>query len=283
MEQVLEQTQLRVPPDERGLQPVRTSAPEPLGDHAQGAPRRDRRLLALEHLVAGRLEGDRTRGGALGRLADEHGPGCRDGLEPRRGVHEIAGDHALVAGAEGDGRLAGHDPRASVHLRTEGPHGVDDLEGRPDGALRVVLAGDRRAPDGHDGVPDELLDGAAVAGDDVAGEIEVRGQQFADRLGVAALGEAREPDEVGEEDGDEPSLGDGSGGRAGPRCPAGRVTGTDRRTGPGSRRPGLELGPALPAEPRPGRVRRPARRARRGELGAALVAELAAGLIDRAA
>ena len=41
--------------------------------------------------------------------------------------------------------------------------GVDELERRTDRALGVVLVGDRRAPDRHDRVADELLDRAAVA------------------------------------------------------------------------------------------------------------------------
>ena len=42
-----------------------------------------------------------------------------------------------------------------------------------DGALGVVLVRDRRAPDGHDRVADELLDRAAVALDDLARQVEV--------------------------------------------------------------------------------------------------------------
>ena len=53
------------------------------------------------------------------------------------------------------------------------PHGVDQLERRAHGALGIVLVRDRRAPDGHHRVADELLDGAAVAVDDVAREVEV--------------------------------------------------------------------------------------------------------------
>ena len=49
----------------------------------------------------------------------------------------------------------------------EDADGVDELEGGADGPLGVVLARDRRAPDGHDRVADELLDGAAVALDDI--------------------------------------------------------------------------------------------------------------------
>ena len=49
-------------------------------------------------------------------------------------------------------------------------HGVDQVQRGADGTLGIVLASDRRAPDGHDRVADELLDRAAVASDDVAGE-----------------------------------------------------------------------------------------------------------------
>ena len=91
----------------------------------------------------------------------------------------------------------------------EGLDGVDELEAGPDGPLGVVLAGDGGAPDGHDGVADELLDGAAVAADHLAGELEVAVQELAGVLGVVALGEGREADEVGEEDRDEAALGDG--------------------------------------------------------------------------
>ncbi len=52
---------------------------------------------------------------------------------------------------------------------------IDELQAGPDGALGVVLAGDRGAPDRHHGVADELLDGAAVAADDVARDVEVAG------------------------------------------------------------------------------------------------------------
>ena len=46
--------------------------------------------------------------------------------------------------------------------------GRDEVERRANGPLGVVLVCDRRSPDGHDGVADELLDGAAVALDDRA-------------------------------------------------------------------------------------------------------------------
>ena len=76
--------------------------------------------------------------------------------------------------AERDGRLAGQHAGPQLELAArrrirEAADGVDELEGRPDGALGVVLVRRRRAPDGHHRVADELLHVAAVAGDDVAG------------------------------------------------------------------------------------------------------------------
>ena len=77
---------------------------------------------------------------------------------------------------------------------------LGERERRADGALGVVLARDRRAPDGHHGVADELLDHPAVALDELAAALEVARQELADLLGVAVLGERREADEVGEQD-----------------------------------------------------------------------------------
>ena len=112
-------------------------------------------------------------------------------------------------GAERDRRLAGQDagPRLDRPARASA-HRVDQLEAGPDGTLGVVLVGDRRAPDRHHRVADELLDGAAVAADDVAGEVEVARQELPRLLRVALLGERREADEVGEQDRHEAPLGD---------------------------------------------------------------------------
>ena len=84
-----------------------------------------------------------------------------------------------LRGAEGDGGLAGQDAGACAERRFETGHPVDELEGGPDRALGVILVRGRGAPDRHHGVADELLDGAAVAGDDVAGGLEVAGQEVA--------------------------------------------------------------------------------------------------------
>ena len=101
MSSVLEQPELVVAPDERGLGQVGAAAPAALGHDAQRPPGGHRRGLALEHLLAGRLEGDGRAGRAHRRLADEHRAGGGDRLQPGGGVDEVAGDQALAGRARG--------------------------------------------------------------------------------------------------------------------------------------------------------------------------------------
>ena len=97
VEQVLEQPELVVAADERRLQLVAPAAAAALGDDAQRAPRRHRRCLALEDLLAGGLERDRAVSAARSVASPTRTvPGCGDRLEPGRGVDEVARDHALV-------------------------------------------------------------------------------------------------------------------------------------------------------------------------------------------
>ncbi len=152
-----------------------------------------------------------------------------------------------------DRRLAGQDAGPGRDAGPERADGVDELERGPDGPLGVVLVGDRRTPDGHHRVADELLDEPAVPADHLPRELEVAGQELAGVLGVAALGQGREADEVGEQDRHEAALGDRSRGRH-PRWPARR---------PGRRRGGrkdraLEGDGAFAAELRGGQVGRSA-------------------------
>ena len=94
--------------------------------------------------------------------------------------------------------------------------GVDELERGTNGTFGVVLVRDGGTPHRHDRVADELLDRAAVSADHVLGELEVARQKVACVLGVATLGEGREPDQIGKQDRDEPPLGDwGDGDRGG--------------------------------------------------------------------
>ena len=273
VEQILDLAELVVAADERGLEPLRAVPAASLGHDPEGTPGRHRAGLALEDLIAGLLEDDRGRCRPLGRLADEDGPGRRDRLQPARRVDEIAGDHALVRGAERHGGLAGQDAGPRRDPRPEGADRVDELEPGPDGSLGVVLVGGRRAPDGHDGVADELLDRPAVPADDVPRQVEVPAQQLAGVLGVPSLGEGREPDEIREQDADDASLGD--------RRHGGVRGGTaDRHI---RRRRAGHSRAAFAAELGVCRDRSPARGAADHEGLTALDAELAAGLVDLAA
>ena len=91
VEEVLELPQLLVAADERRLERLRSPDAAALGDDAQGTPGWDGADLALEDLVGGGLEDDRAGGGALGRLADEHGRGRGDALQPAGRVDHVAG------------------------------------------------------------------------------------------------------------------------------------------------------------------------------------------------
>ena len=150
--------------------------------------------------------------------------------------------------------------RAAVD-RSRARHG-GEVECSPNGSLGVVLLCDRRAPDRHDGVADELLDRAAVALDHVRA-VEVPAQQLARLLRVPPLRGCGEPDEVDEQDRDEAALGCRCGCAAGGR--AWRVD--------------LEQHSAVAAEPLAGCVHTPARRAHRRERAATVATEPLPGWI----
>src|SRR5262245_24388540 len=198
-------------------------------------------------------------------LADEDGAWIGDRLDTRGRVDEVTGNHALTGCAHGDRRLTGHDRGAGYKARladlgVERLDGLDEVERGSHGALGVVLLGHRGAPHGHHGVADELLHRAAEAFDHLPSGVEVAGEQLPNLLGVPVFGERGEPDEVGEEDGNEPPL-------------------RGRRGAEGRRSPGLsggELRSALVAEPLVWWVRRAAARAGGCERRAAFAAEACA-------
>ena len=173
-------------------------------------------------------------------------------MQSRRGVDEVARDHALVRRAERDRGFAGQHAGAGADAGAEGLDRGDDVECRTNGALGVVLASDRRAPHGHDRVADELLDRAAVAADHLAGKLEVARQELAGLLRVPALGQRREADEVGEQDRDEAAFRDrgvrgGGSSRGGGRGAVG-VADAGRRAALGAElRAGEERRATLPA------------------------------------
>ncbi len=95
VEEVLEQAELLVAADEGRLEPLAAVASADLGHDPQRAPGRDRAGLALEQLLAGLFEGDGRRCRPMRRLADQDGARRCDRLQSRRGIDEVAGDHAL--------------------------------------------------------------------------------------------------------------------------------------------------------------------------------------------
>ena len=129
----------------------------------------------------------------------------------RAAVFDAVADDETLLGRLGRGDAAGHDPDPGLQLGrvlgAVGGDGRDELEAGPHGPLGVVLLRDRGAPDRHDGVADELLDDAAVAGDDGPGELEVAGEELSYLLGVSLFGERREADEVAEQHRDVAQLG----------------------------------------------------------------------------
>ncbi len=190
VEQLLDQPQLAVAADQRRLEPVGPLGAAHRGHHGADRPQRHRVGLALHRVAADVDVGDRRGGQQPGRLVDPDLARGRRRLHPRRGVDRVAGDHALLGGADGHGHLAGHDadPHREVgrlEVVAHRGHAVDQLETGADRALGVVLVGGRHAPDRHHRVADELLDGAAVALDDPAALLEVRRQQLAHVLLVA--------------------------------------------------------------------------------------------------
>ena len=215
---VAQQPELVVATDEGRLDLVGPAAAAALGHDPDGTERGHRRDLALEHLVAGGLEGDGRIRGLLGLLADEDRARRGHALEARRGVDDVAGDQTLVGRTDGHRRLAGQDSGPRLEPGTERADAVDEVERGADRAFGVVVVRDRRAPDGHHGVADELLDRAAVAADDLLAMLEVARQELAHGLGVAALGEGREPDEVGEQDRHQATLRDGRRGSVWTAC-----------------------------------------------------------------
>ncbi len=193
VEEILDPAQLAVPAHEGRLQAGRLERPAGPGDDTKRLPERDEADLPLQ-LVRPRVRVDDCLiGRAAGRLADEHIPRRGDGLDPGRGVDEVAGDHALTLGSDRHRGLAREHacPRPKLghgNLVAEGGHGRDQVERRSDRTLGVVLGRGRRAPDRHHRVADELLDRPAVELDQPPARVEVAREQLAGVLRVATLG-----------------------------------------------------------------------------------------------
>ena len=211
VEQGLELGELVLPADELGAEAAQ------LGAGARQRRGRDpgaqRFLLALHRDRVAGVEGEGLLGGGVGGLADGDGHRWGHRLQARRHVDGVAGEEALAARGVDVGaheRLAGVDPDADLDRSAadarQGVELVDDAQAGAHGALGVVLVHGRHAEDGDHGVADELLDRAAVGLDRRAGGGVEALQEGVDELGVVALGERGEADEVADEGGDDATF-----------------------------------------------------------------------------
>ena len=173
VEQVLDESKLLVPTDERGFQALRSSDALALGHDPKRPPGLDRLLLALQVERSDLGEGDSARGGPPSGLVDEHCARRGNALDPRGRVDGVTEHHAFCHLADRDRHLSGDDPGSGCQIHAGLDSELGDrrhhLEGRANGPLGIVLVRDRCSPDRHDRVPDELLDRACVVADDGLG------------------------------------------------------------------------------------------------------------------
>ena len=149
-----------------------------------------------------------------------------DALQAGGRVDHVAGDHSLgpPGRRQRDKRLPGGDANPYRQAARSGGlvqllDGLQDAQAGPDGPLRVVLVGDRRAEHRHHRVADELLDGAPEPLD--------LGPNRAEVIGATGPGRPRdrpgptggEPDQVAEQHRDDLALLAGRGPWPGGRPP----------------------------------------------------------------
>ena len=172
---IAQELQIVVATDERsrGRALAAGQGDQPEGRHPLG--------LALQLQRLDRLGLDRVADEQVCERAQERLHRRRRLLEPRRHVHGVTGRKPLVPG-----RLVGHD-LAGVHAgairhrhavvaverNVERVQAAAHVERRPHGPQRIVLMRLRQPEHRHDGVADELLDGAAVTLDGRPHDVEV--------------------------------------------------------------------------------------------------------------
>ena len=172
--------------------------------------RRDRLGLALCLEAGGRPVDEAIRGLAAS-FGDQDSPRLGLLLEAGRGVDRVARDQEVLAGRgvpAGDD-LAARDTQPDRQAFRQAWVSADlvaQVERRADRPLGVVAVGDGQAEDRHHRIADELLDGAAVVGDHLAGDRVVAGEQRAQVFGIELLTERGRAGNIGEQDRDEPSL-----------------------------------------------------------------------------
>ena len=144
-------------------------------------------------------------------VADQHRTGWGHLLQPGGGVHDVPHRCVVGAGDRADQHLAGVD--ADPHTQLVGRVLVAEVaqrrlhrQRRPDRSIGVVLVCDRRTEQRHDGVPEHLVDNAAVGLDIGHQQCEGGVDETLHLLRVTSFGERREPDDVGEQHGHDAAL-----------------------------------------------------------------------------
>ena len=179
-------------------------------DHAI---RRDGIGLPFQVERLDRLGDDRPVHEPVGGRTDQDLAHRRGLLEPRGGVHRVAGRHYVgrPRGADDDLARRDPDPHAQLHsepgLQVVAEHadGLARLDRSPDAAKGIVLVRLRHPEQCDDGVADELLDVAAVALEGCRYCAEVAVHHPSHGLGVELLAELRRPGDVREEHGHDPT------------------------------------------------------------------------------
>ncbi len=208
-----QQCPLELAPDERRRGRAGHIRPE-AGLRTQRAPERERLRLALDPDRLQRLPVEDALGCPVGRLGDSDGVHRSNSLQPRCGVHHVAGHQPfaeLGSGVEGYHGFAGVYP--DPHLkRKRGIAGVQLLnrlqhsEACPHGPLGVVLVRDWRAEHRHHGIADELLDRAAEPLDLLAQPPVIRPDPRPHILRISSFRRGGEAHQVAEQDRDDLPL-----------------------------------------------------------------------------
>src|SRR5690606_22313247 len=180
--------------------------------HSLHVENAERALLALELRWRQLLELEAARELCGGRFADQNLTRRSNAAEPRTGVRSVSdhrvGERLGAADVAGDQR-PGVDPdpngqRRLVHLDPLAVETTEDfelLQSAAHAAQRVVWMRDRRTPQRHDAVAHELVERPFVLEQRLDHLLEVLVEHLDDALGGRAFAHAREPADVGVEDG----------------------------------------------------------------------------------
>src|SRR6266511_3832476 len=153
-------------------------------------------------------------GSSVGELSNEHAAYRCHALETGCRIHHVSGNGSLARGRRVPHRyhrLAGVHRLSHCELQTrvgsvQLVNGLDDAQGGSDSPLGVIAVCDRHTEHGDHSIADELLDLPTEVLDLAANAGVIWTEGGPDILRISAIRTIGEPDEIAEEDGDEPPL-----------------------------------------------------------------------------